>query len=278
MGPTITPTRMPASSPKSNVGQRNASYVLVLWMKRYHVDGILCSGSNKAWAYTRPVDNLTPAMLAAQSTSKATANGSNITNTASATASTSKSVSFVAIQHSQQEEQSGDPSKDQKRSLLEIQEEEKARRQEEEFLRWWEEEEMRVKLEMEALEAFGVEQSQGQGQSSGGGGRGGGGRHRKGGGKSRGGGVKGGNERGNRGERSERVEKRGGTGGGKGAPKGGKERKSTVLNEEAHGADVPSENDAAGAAPSSTRLTQDYPSRRHRKPSQKKSLPAAATG
>lgn len=64
-------------------------------------------------------------------------------------------MSFLAIQHSQQEERlsHGDQHKD-RHSFAEIQEEEKARREEENFLQWWQEEEARVKMEMEALEAF----------------------------------------------------------------------------------------------------------------------------
>ncbi|KXN90352.1 BTB/POZ domain-containing protein 1 [Leucoagaricus sp. SymC.cos] len=169
MGPTITPMRMPAGSSKGTTGQRNVS------------------GSSKAWAYTRPMDTLTtPISPASQNTSRATANGTTSPTPSSSTtvdANTSKSISFLAIQHSQQVEQFslvGDPSKD-KRSLVEIQkeekarrEEEKARKEEEDFLRWWEEEEARVRKEMETLETFKQGGNRGEGgEKRGGRGRGG---------------------------------------------------------------------------------------------------------
>ena len=60
-------------------------------------------------------------------------------------------MSFVAIQHSQQE---AAPVKDNKRSLREIQEEEKSRQVEADFLKWWAEEEERVQQEALALAQF----------------------------------------------------------------------------------------------------------------------------
>lgn len=151
MGPTITPMRMSASTSKGS-GQRNVSYVShFLWLFE---DTILIfvnfRGSGRAWA-SRPIDTLLPIVPASQDTFKVTA--SRITSDVDA--SNPKYVSFLAIQHSQQEERLsvGDMYKD-RQSLAEIQEEEKARREEEIFLQWWEEEEARVKMEIEALEAF----------------------------------------------------------------------------------------------------------------------------
>lgn len=151
MGPTITPMRMSASTSKGS-GQRSVSYVShFLWLFE---DTILIfvnfRGSGRAWA-SRPIDTLLPIVPASQDTFKVTA--SRITSDVDA--SNPKYVSFLAIQHSQQEERLsvGDMYKD-RQSLAEIQEEEKARREEEIFLQWWEEEEARVKMEIEALEAF----------------------------------------------------------------------------------------------------------------------------
>lgn len=107
-------------------------------------------GSGRAWA-SRPIDSFLPIVPASQDTFKVTA--SRITSDIDT--NNPKNVSFLAIQHSQQEERLsvGDMYKD-RQSLAEIQEEEKARREEEIFLQWWEEEEARVKMEIEALEAF----------------------------------------------------------------------------------------------------------------------------
>jgi len=136
-----------------------------------------------------------PIVPASQDTFKVTA--SRITSDVDG--NNPKYVSFLAIQHSQQEERLsiGDVYKD-RQSLAEIQEEEKARREEEIFLQWWEEEEAKVKMEIEALEAF----KKGEGPSrkqrktlEGGRGRGRGGvgeRSERGGASGRGGGVGGG--------------------------------------------------------------------------------------
>ncbi|KAF9441684.1 hypothetical protein P691DRAFT_812198 [Macrolepiota fuliginosa MF-IS2] len=256
MGPTITPTRMPTST-----GQRNTS------------------SSSKAWAYTRPTTmysptQITPAVqkstptVAAVTTATATPSSTDPTSSTPPTTSTSittpvtsKSVSFLAIQCSQQEEKSslfGDASRN-KRSLLEIQEEEKDKREEEEFLRWWEKEEAKLKMEMQAFEAFGV------------GGRGGGdgsGKQRRGG---RGGraGRGGDGGRGERSEGSERNDQRGGRGRSRGVPTNRKESK----NPAAIGA-PPQSDIADGASSSSTQRTPTrHPQPRNRNASQKSPHP-----
>ncbi|KAF5362287.1 hypothetical protein D9756_002106 [Leucocoprinus leucothites] len=258
MGPTITPLRMPVGSSKGNTGQR------------------ISSGSGKAWAHTRPTDTLTPVVPASQNTSRATASGTTSSSTVDTT--NPKSVSFLAIQHSQKEEQlSFDDLHKDRRSLLEIQEEEKARREEETFMRWWQEEEARVKMEMEALEVF----TRGGSSSGGGGGSSSGGKQRRGGGGGRGRGGGGGGSSSGGGERGERGEKRGG--GGRGGPKGRKEgRQANQANANLTSSEgqpatpdttSPSQSQSATANVISTAPTKSAQNNprppRYRKPSQK---------
>ncbi|KIK67885.1 hypothetical protein GYMLUDRAFT_36681 [Collybiopsis luxurians FD-317 M1] len=114
LGPVFTPSRQPAAKVQPTIPRRVSS------------GG--ATSSSKAWA-SAPVHEPLPPTL---------------------TSTTSKGMSFIAIQQLQLE-QGTSHTKD-KRSLLEIQEEEQAKREEEDFLKWWEAEEERVRLETQELE------------------------------------------------------------------------------------------------------------------------------
>ncbi|KIL60845.1 hypothetical protein M378DRAFT_130290 [Amanita muscaria Koide BX008] len=129
LGPIITPTKQPSKT--TTTGPPSIRRV-----------------SSKAWALpavepvigtsSPPLPSLPAAAAAAQVAATSSGGGCGVS-------------SFVAIQQLQLEQASaGLSSKDNKRSLREIQAEEETRQQEQDFLRWWAAEEERVRLESDA--------------------------------------------------------------------------------------------------------------------------------